>query len=73
MSSGKQPFHHLGKGDPEKILQEYLKGNEPRQSATKALGSLERKTFSIHPCSSYPIPCAFRFKSVESEGLMRAP
>eukprot|EP00438_Fugacium_kawagutii_P005123 Skav215186 [mRNA] locus=scaffold3330:58826:61911:- [translate_table: standard] len=35
MSSGKQPFEHLGK-DPEKILQEYLKGNEPRHSATKA-------------------------------------
>ena len=29
MSSGKQPFHQLGL-DPEKILQEYLKGNEPR-------------------------------------------
>lgn len=29
MSSGKQPFHQLGI-NPEKILQAYLKGNEPR-------------------------------------------
>jgi len=29
MSSGKKPFHELGR-DPELILKEYLKGNEPR-------------------------------------------
>lgn len=33
MSSGKQPFHQLGI-NPEKILQAYLKGNEPRPLLT---------------------------------------
>eukprot|EP00435_Cladocopium_sp_Y103_P074618 s223_g50.t1 len=33
MSSGKQPFHQLGI-DPKKIIQAYLKGNEPRPLLT---------------------------------------
>jgi len=34
MSSGKTPFHELGR-DPEVILKEYLKGNEPRPQVSE--------------------------------------
>jgi len=56
MSSGKTPFHELGQ-DPEVILKEFLKGNEPRPQVNEChpgIRSLVKDAWDADPTNRPP-------------------
>lgn len=72
MSAGKAPFYQLGK-DPELVLKEYLKGNEPRPTENECHAPLRSIMKSAWAVNHKERPSAQslveRFKEVREEGV----